>query len=201
MRSRQEADRRSVFLNVPFDKSYEPLFIALVSALVALGRSPRCVLEFPEQGAGRLVRILRLIRSCPVSIHDLSRVGLPVRFNMPFELGIAVALARLNKNHAFVILEAERFRLLQTLSDVNGIDPGIHRATVKGVISRVLSHLGKPQGNPLPKQVVHIHQELWKTVPLLKVNHARSSIYSRSIFGELVEGAIRLAGKDGLIVA
>ena len=86
MRSRGLAEKRSVFLNVPFDGSYERIFVALISSLIALGRNPRCVLEIPETGQGRLVRILQLIRACPVSIHDLSRVGLPVRFNMPFEL-------------------------------------------------------------------------------------------------------------------
>jgi hypothetical protein len=201
MRSKREASRRSVFLNVPFDESYEPLFVALISALVALGRTPRSVLEVPEQGDGRLVRILRLIRSCPVSIHDLSRVGLPVRFNMPFELGIAVALARADKKHKFILLEAERHRLQKTLSDVNGIDPGIHGATVRGVISCVLSLLGKQRVNPYPKQVAHIHRQLWKTVPFLKRNHGRSNIYSRAIFDELVAGAFTLAKKEGLIAA
>ena len=95
MRSRREAYRRGVFLNVPFDIGYERLFVALISALVSLGRVPRCVLEIPEQGIGRLSRIFRLVRTCPVSVHDLSRVGQPVRFNMPFELGLAVALYRM----------------------------------------------------------------------------------------------------------
>jgi hypothetical protein len=96
MRNQAELRRRSVFLNIPFDTSYEPLFIALISALVAIGRTPRCVLEVPEQGEGRLRRIFDLIRRCHVSVHDLSRVGLPVRFNMPFELGLAFALRRMN---------------------------------------------------------------------------------------------------------
>jgi hypothetical protein len=110
MPSRADANRRAVFLNCPFDISYEPLFIALVSSLVAIGRTPRCVLELPEVGAGRLARIIALIRDCPVSIHDLSRVGTPARFNMPFELGIAAALARLNRSHQFVF------------SKLNGLD-------------------------------------------------------------------------------
>jgi hypothetical protein len=51
-------------------------------------------------GARRLDRILRLIRSCRYSFHDLSRVELDrnppptPRFNMPFELGLAIGLAR-----------------------------------------------------------------------------------------------------------
>jgi hypothetical protein len=201
MKSEGEDYRRSVFLNVPFDQGYEPLFVALISSLVALGRVPRSVLEVPEQGDGRLVRILHLIRSCPVSIHDLSRVGLPVRFNMPFELGIAVALSRVEGRHKFIMLEAKRHRLQRTLSDANGIDPGIHGATVRGIMSCVLSHLGKPRGNPDPGIVARIHRQLWKTTPFFKRTHGRANLYSRSIFGELVAGANGLAIKEGLIVA
>src|SRR3990172_12063815 len=85
-------DRSAVFLNVPFDHAYEPLFIALVVALVSIGRKPHCVLEIPEHGQGRLKRIINHLKSCSVSIHDLSRVGNPARFNMPFELGLAYAI-------------------------------------------------------------------------------------------------------------
>jgi hypothetical protein len=201
MPSRGVTERRSVFLNVPFDKSYESIFVALTSSVVALGRTPRCVLELPEVGEGRLARILRLIRSCPVSIHALSRVGLPARFNMPFELGIAFTLARIERNHDFIILESVRHRLQRTLSDANGIDPGIHGATITGAVSCVLSQLGKPRGNPLPNQVVGVYRQLRRTIPFVKRNHGRSNIYSRAIFGELVEGAATLARKDGLIAA
>jgi hypothetical protein len=120
---------------------------------------------------------------------------------MPFELGIAVALSRVERRHKFIMLEAKRYRLQQTLSDANGIDPGIHEATTRGIISCALSHLGKPHGNPDPKTVARIHRQLWKTTPFLKTAHGRASIYSRSIFGELVAGAVRLARKEGLIVA
>jgi hypothetical protein len=201
MISGQEVNRHNVFLNVPFDQGYEPLFVALICALVALGRAPRSVLEVPEQGEGRLTRIFGLMRECPVSIHDLSRVQLPVRFNMPFELGIAVALSRIGASHKFIVLEARRHRLQKTLSDLNGIDPGIHGATVRGVISCALSHLGKPHGNPDPEIVARMHRRLWRLIPLLKTTHGRSNIYSRSIFGELVEGASTWARKEGIIAA
>jgi hypothetical protein len=87
------------------------------------------------------------------------------------------------------------------LSDVNGIDPGIHNAAVRGVISCVLSHLGKPQGNPDAKRVASTHRQLWKIIPSLKAIHGRTNIYSRSIFTELVEAATRLAKKEGLVVS
>jgi hypothetical protein len=201
MPSRPEGIRRAVFLNRPFDPSYEPLFVALISSLVAIARRPRCVLELPETGAGRLARIITIIRECPVSIHDLSRVGTPARFNMPFELGIAVMLARLRQNHQFVILESQRYRLQRTLSDANGIDPGIHNGASTGIISCVLSHLGKPSGNPSPPEVLGIWRELSGTLPVLKRAHHRTTIFSRAIFGEIVAIATYLAKDKGLIAA
>lgn len=91
-------DPKSVFLNVPFDTEYGPLFLALMAGLAGLGRTPRCVLEVSGGGRNRLERIFGLIARCGVSLHDLSRVSLSgdlavPRFNMPFELGIAYALA------------------------------------------------------------------------------------------------------------
>jgi hypothetical protein len=50
-------DPQSVFLNVPFDASYEKIFVALIVALISLGRVPRCVLEITDTGQGRMPRI------------------------------------------------------------------------------------------------------------------------------------------------
>jgi hypothetical protein len=201
MRSRREANRRAVFLNVPFDLGYERLFVALISALVSLGRVPRCVLEIPEHGAGRLARIFRLVRTCPVSIHDLSRVGQPVRFNMPFELGLAVALNRLERRPKFIMLEAEQHRLQKTLSDVNGFDPEIHESKVRGIVACSLALLGKPHDNPDAESVLRVQRKLWKAVPSFKRMSGRADIYSRPIFALLIDAATILAKSEGLIVA
>jgi hypothetical protein len=198
MLSRRKPDRLSVFLNVPFDSDYEPLFVALIAAIVAIGRRPRCVLEIPEQGQGRLRRLIDLIWTCQVSIHDLSRVQLPARFNMPFELGLAVGLSCVGKRE-FVMLEEKRYRVQKTLSDLNGFDPGIHGATGQGVISCVLSHLGKPAGNPAPATVRKLYRRLWKSVAVLKRNHGRLSIFTRPIFADLVAVATEIAEAEGLI--
>jgi hypothetical protein len=101
-------DPEGVFINAPFDAAYEPLFITLVGMLVFLGQKPRCVLEIREQGDGRLARILELVRACRISVHDLSRVSTPVRFNMPFELGIACALKLPDGVFARCVRPAER---------------------------------------------------------------------------------------------
>ena len=53
--------------------------------LAAIGRIARCGLEIPEMGDGRQTRIPDLMQSSSFTIHDLSRAGLPIRLNMPFE--------------------------------------------------------------------------------------------------------------------
>ena len=107
--------------------------------LVFLGQKPRCVLEIREQGDGRLARILDLVRACRISVHDLSRVSTPVRFNMPFELGIACALKLLHPlDYEVFVLDAAPYRLDKTLSDYKGRDPLIHHGTSDGLLACVL---------------------------------------------------------------
>lgn len=139
-----------VFLNVPYSKSYERTLVALTAALVAVGRFPRLTFQLPDGGQGRLQRIFALLRSCRVSVHDLSAVGLPVRFNMPFELGLACALKEQTGRHDFLVLDRAPHRLDRHLSDLKNVDPKIHHGTVTGAINAILESLDKPTGNPRP---------------------------------------------------
>lgn len=132
-------DPKGVFINAPFDDEYEPLFITLIGVLVFLGQKPHCVLEVREKGDGRLARILSLMRACRISIHDLSRVATPVRFNMPFELGLACALKLLYPaEYEIFVLDAKAYRLDKTLSDYKGRDPLIHHGTSDGLLACLL---------------------------------------------------------------
>jgi hypothetical protein len=87
--------RLSAFLNIPYDDAFQNLYLAYIAGITAFGLVPRATLEIPG-GARRLDRIFELIRGCGYSFHDLSRVELDVRrpvtprFNMPFELGLAL---------------------------------------------------------------------------------------------------------------
>src|SRR5437763_1236726 len=127
-------DAHQVFINAPFDRAYEPLFITLVGTLVFLRQKPHCVLEVTETGSGRLARILDLMRACQLSIHDLSRTGVPVRFNMPFELGLACAIQNASPTaYEIIVMDAKPYRLDRTLSDYKGRDPLIHGGTCDGL--------------------------------------------------------------------
>ncbi len=197
---RKRPDAKAVFLNVPFDAAYEKQFLALLCALIALGRKPRCVLEIPDTGQGRLERIMAHISTCGVSIHDLSRVGTPVRFNMPFELGIACALTRSGIHHSFVLLERKQHRLARSLSDLRGIDPLIHNGRIRRTIACVLDVLQSRRNNPAPGTVFAMYRDLSVVARELRRQYGQTDVYSRSVFQGLVAATVELAVKRGLLV-
>jgi hypothetical protein len=195
-------DPTAVFLNVPFDKRYEPLFVALLAALTAIGRKPRTVLELPEHGEGRLNRILEHLEACQVSIHDLSRVGSPARFNMPFELGLAYAVRRYRptpKKRSIVLLESVNHRLSRTLSDMAGFDPGIHRNKPRRIISCVLDALGTGTADPSVGKVYATWRALMKASRALKEVAGQDDVYSRTLFKRLVAASTELSARAGFI--
>jgi hypothetical protein len=68
----KQSKAASVFLNVPYDLRFQPLYLAYIVGVTAFGLVPRATLEIPG-GTRRLERIFSLIKSCQYSIHDLSR--------------------------------------------------------------------------------------------------------------------------------
>lgn len=88
---------QSVFINCPYDQEYADLFCAVVLTTVAYGFEPRSAREAEHRSETRFVRITEALTHSKYSIHDLSRftgegVDNIARFNMPLELGIAMAL-------------------------------------------------------------------------------------------------------------
>jgi hypothetical protein len=183
---------QKVFLNFPYDKSYEDVFLGIVCALVRLGRTPVVTFDLPDHGQGRLKRIWDLLRECAASIHDLSAVGLPVRFNMPFELGLACGLqrARPQNVHRFFIFETERNRIDYTTSDLKGIDPRIHGRTATGAIAAVLDVLDSSRGRISTEDVLWVYRRVKRIVPGLKRRHRSRLLYRRAILNDLVEAAL-----------
>lgn len=199
MARRYRVYEKDVFLNVPFDVGYERNLVALIASLTALGKIPRCVLELPELGSGRLKRLLKHLERCRISVHDLSRVGVPVRFNMPFELGLACALSEYRKPHFYFVIERVPYRLDQTLSDLKGRDPLIHYNSPKRIVSGVLSMLRSKFKNPNPKEVYSNYKKLLAIAEKLKRDYGDDTIFSRAIFSDLVEAGTELAVASGHI--
>jgi len=187
-----------VFLNVPFDRRYESLFAALIAGLVYLGKRPTCVLEVPAEGAIRKDRILDQIRSCAMSIHDLSRVQyktihgarLP-RFNMPFELGLAIAVSKLDRRrpeHGVVLLEERNHRLPVTLSDVNGLDAHVHEGTQIGIAACLLDTFGGGGPDEL-ERMTSLARSVSRFLADRKRAYNLESIYRRDLFEQAISTA------------
>ena len=194
----------TVFLNVHFDKPYEPIFIGLLGALVSLGKRPTTVLELGGGAAPRLDRLIDAIRGNPFSVHDLSRielsgrgVGAVPRFNMPFELGLAVAVSlseRRRPRHGFVLLETKPFRLQRSLSDMNGYDPLIHKGTQGGAV-RTMFEAFAGRGAADITAARRLVRRLDQVADRLRRSHGASTIFSRAICDELTATATRLRGQ------
>ncbi len=189
----------AVFLNSPFDKAREALFVTEVATLVFLGQDPRCVLEVGETGEGRLARIFELMRSCRVSIHDLSRSGNPVRFNMPFELGLACALKLMHPmEYDVFVLDGRPFRTDRTLSDYKGRDPLIHNGTNDGMLACLLDIFTPANRDAVP-EFRDAAKELRKSAETLKRDLRSPSLFRPAIFRMLVNLATEIAIKRGFI--
>jgi hypothetical protein len=167
-RKTAKATRRaeSVFLNIPYDPPFENLYLAYIAGVSAFGLRPRTALEIPTSHR-RLDRILNLIQQCQYSIHDLSRVELDrtppptPRFNMPFELGLAVALEKAAvPGHAWIVCESRRFRLKKSLTDLDGTDPYIHDGTIRGLFRELGNVFVRNRSQPTVDQMMKVYRTL-----------------------------------------
>ena len=181
----------SVFLNVPYDAAFENLLLAYIAAVSAYGFAPRATLEIPF-GQRRLDRILRLIHESRYSIHDLSRVQSDrksprtPRFNMPFELGLTVALERTeHPDHSWIVCESVRRRINKSLSDLDGTDAYIHDGTVAGVFREMGNAFVGSRRQPTVTEMSQIYRLLRAQFrKILKKAGARDAFNAR-VFKEL----------------
>lgn len=192
-------DSQHVFLNVPFDRGYEPLFLSLIAGVVCLGLTPRSVIEIPEHGHGRIKRLQNLISQCGSSIHELSRVGSPPRFNMPFELGLACALQNSDSRHNIIVLEKKPYRLQETLSDYNGRDPIIHNGSRERLLIAILDIF--ETGNPLePARAIRVLRVLVAAAKEIKKTYHQDLITTAGVYKQVVATAMKLAEYEGFIL-
>lgn len=139
---------KSVFINCPFDEEYRALLRPLLFTVHSLGMIPRFSLERADSGETRIGKIIKLIKSSRWGIHDLSRckaksAGEFYRMNMPLELGLDIASREFGgKKYAgkqFLILEEERYRFHEAISDLSGSDIKAHKANPLEIV-RVVIH-------------------------------------------------------------
>ena len=152
---------------------------------------PRVTLEIPG-GTRRLDRIFPLIQGCRFSIHDLSRVQLDrkhprtPRFNMPFELGLAVAWERGHKaEHTWFVMESMNHRLAKSLSDLNGTDPYIHGGTIGGVFRELGNAFVRRGKQPSIQQMWRIYREVRERIPAILRQRGARSVFEARVFRDI----------------
>jgi len=194
----KSARQESAFLNIPYDRNYEPLYLAFIAGLSGFGLVPRATVEIPTSDR-RLDRIVKLIRDCRYSFHDLSRVQLDrgkpptPRFNMPFELGLAVDWALVaNPKHQWFVFESRSHRLQKSLSDLNGTDPHVHNGAADGVLRGLMNALTRKIHRPTFAELNGIHSDLREAAR--KISHeGAGSLFEARPFHDLSVLARRLA--------
>jgi hypothetical protein len=194
------AKQKSVFLNLPYDHSFQNLFLSFIAGTSALGLIPRATLEIPGS-TRRLDRILSLIESCQYSIHDLSRVQLDrhppatPRFNMPFELGLTVGAntRRSAGAHVWFVFERVPWRLQKSLSDLDGTDVYTHGGTPEGVFRTLLSAFVRQRSQPTVGQMNVIYENLRSNFRRILRDTGASSPFEASVFKRLSVYASALA--------
>jgi hypothetical protein len=98
----------------------------------------------------RIDKLYRIIEQSRFGIHDISRTepdpdsGLP-RFNMPFELGIFLGARRFGeddqKQKRAIVLDREKYRYQQFISDLAGVDVTAHNGEPRQMIGCVRDFL------------------------------------------------------------
>jgi len=187
------------FLNVPYDEKFEPLYLAFIAGLSGFGLIPRAVLEIPESQR-RLDRIFSLIRGCRMSFHDLSRVQLDLkrpptpRFNMPFELGLAVAWQWIAEpSHSWYVFEANGRRAEKSLSDLKGTEIYAHGNRPRGVFRELTDVLVNEPHQPTVRDLEAIYRGLRKYAVEIKEKLRRKSLFHARPFRDLVIRALAIA--------
>jgi hypothetical protein len=161
----QDIDRaKSVYLNCPFDAEYSSLLDAIVFSCVCCGFFPRCAVETGTVAEPRILRIIQTIFDCRYSIHDLSRCTGEgdenlARFNMPLELGIAMARRFIGPahDHDWLALVPRGKAYARFISDLAAYDPAEHDGSIESVVPAVMYWLATRKdavGLPYPDAVL-----------------------------------------------
>ena len=140
---------RTVFVNCPFDTAYRGSLDAIVFTCVHAGFLPLVAGSTGSVAVPRVERILEALSWSRYSIHDLTRYqgegsNNLSRFNMPLELGMAMAQRGLRPSsdaHDWLVLTPLGHVYQQYISDLAGFDPATHDGSQRRVSLAVLSWL------------------------------------------------------------
>ena len=196
----------SVFVNCPFDPMFRPVFDAIVFSTICCGFFPRCAIESGSIAVPRMERIVETLRASRYSIHDLSRCqgegeANLARFNMPLELGIAMAerigKRRSTTRHDWLLMVPRDHPYRRFISNLAGYDPTEYDGTPEGIVPAVMSWLAtRPDAVQCPTP-----QEVLARLPRfhIAVQTLSERWHGQEPWADLLLEAFRIGRERGLI--
>ena len=188
------ASARDVFVNCAFDIQFQPIFHAIVFAIIRSGFRVRCALETQDGAENRFAKIQTIIEQCRYGIHDISRTEsdgdppLP-RLQHPLELGVFLGAKRYGdaaqKRKRALILDAEQYRYQRLISDMAGQDIVSHDGDALVAISAVATWLrqqSRVTTMPGGQAIVAEYQQFLADLPAVLV--ARQLQAAEMTFGD-----------------
>lgn len=113
---------------------------------------------------------------------------------MPFELGLAVAWENIGQPHVWFVMEEMNYRLVKSLSDLNGTDPYIHNGTVEGVFREMGNAFVRRHGATVP-QMWTLYREVRKQIPRILQRCGTQSVFEARAFEEISYAASVAGGR------
>lgn len=169
--------RPRVFINCPMDDDYGAMLRAIAFAVAACGYEPACALDESDSGRIRFDKLKKLVETCDLAVHDLSRIELDhatqtPRFNMPFELGLYLGAkhfgGRRQRRKRCLVLAKVRREWAPAMSDLAGVDPAFHGGKPDNAIKAVRDFLHwTPDDEMLPGETSLIadHHRFLRDLP------------------------------------
>jgi len=104
---------------------------------------------------------------------------------MPFELGLTVGrMHRRQLEHEWFVFERRGFRLLRSLSDLNGTDPYIHGAQPRRLLVGLTNALVRADHQPAIEELTDTYRFLRRGATPIRARYG--SLYGARAFKDLV---------------
>jgi hypothetical protein len=110
---------------------------------------------------------------------------------MPVELGLALYRSHItNGKHRVFIFERTQYRAQRSTSDVNGIDPQIHKGTIKGLMGALRNIFRQPQDVTTVPEMLASYRAVKRKIPELRRNAGSKSLFEAATFQDLMLAAL-----------
>jgi hypothetical protein len=127
-RIRRQFHRDRIFLNIPYAARYTTFELAIISTTTAYGLIP----VMAKQRARFEVRLRKLVEMIYSSGSGLTDLSYTTRLNMPFELGLMLALGK----NVFIV-SRRPYSALRSISDLSLGDIAYHRGDPRRLIRQL----------------------------------------------------------------